>query len=143
LLIDDLHWIDAASDALLGRILDGVRGTRTLVLVNLRPEYDAEWMRRADYNRIALQPLGREAIEELLAALLGHDRSLAAVRARIAERAGGNPFFVEELVQTLVEGAQLVGTPGAYRWAGGAEDPAIPATVQGVLAARIDRLPEA
>jgi adenylate cyclase len=143
LLIDDLHWIDAASDALLGRILDAVRGTRTLVLVNLRPEYDADWMRRADYHRIGLQPLGREAIEELLAALLGHDRSLGPVRARIAERAGGNPFFVEELVQTLVEGAQLVGTPGAYRWAGGAEDPAIPATVQGVLAARIDRLPEA
>jgi adenylate cyclase len=92
---------------------------------------------------VALRPLGREASEELLRALLGSDVSLARLRARIAERAGGNPFFVEELVQSLVEGGELAGAPGAYRWAGGAGEPAIPATVQNVLAARIDRLPEA
>jgi adenylate cyclase len=143
ILIDDLHWIDPASDALLGRLLDGVGGTRTLVLLNFRPEYQADWMRRADYQQVTLRPLGREAVEELLAALLGDDRSLGPARTRIGDRAGGNPFFVEELVQSLVEGGQLAGTPGAYRWAGGAEDPTIPATVQGVLSARIDHLPEA
>src|SRR5262249_10359547 len=143
ILIDDLHWIDPASDALLGRFLDGVGGTRTLVLLNFRPEYQGEWVWRPDYHRVALRALGHEATEELLTALLGTDPSLSPVRARIGERAGGNPFFVEELVQSLVEGGQLAGTPGAYRWAGGAEDPTIPATVQAVLAARIDRLPEA
>jgi class 3 adenylate cyclase/tetratricopeptide (TPR) repeat protein len=143
ILIDDLHWIDPASDALLARVLEGVAGTRTLVLLNFRPEYQAEWMRRADYQQVALRPLGREASEELLTALLGGDPSLVPLRARIAERAGGNPFFVEELVQSLVEGGELAGEAGAYRWAGGAGDPAIPATVQNVLAARIDRLLEA
>ncbi len=142
ILIDDLHWIDPASDALLARLLDGVGGTRTLMLLNFRPEYQAEWMRRADYQQVALRPLGREASEELLTALLGSDGSLARLRARIAERAGGNPFFVEELVQSLVEGGLLTGEAGAYRWSGGAGEPAIPATVQNVLAARIDRLPE-
>src|SRR5262249_46796470 len=134
ILIDDLHWIDPASDALLGRFLDGVGGTRTLVLLNFRPEYQGEWVWRPDYHPVALRPLGHEATEELLTALLGTDPSLAAMRARIGERAGGNPFFVEELVQSLVEGGQLAGTPGAYRWVGGAADPAIPATVQAVLA---------
>src|SRR5262245_14516533 len=143
ILIDDLHWIDPASDALLGHLLDAVGGTRTLVLLNFRPEYQGEWVWRPDYHRVALRPLGHEATEELLTALLGTDPSLAAVRARIGERAGGNPFFSEELVQSLVEAGPLAGTPGAYRWAGGTADPTIPATVQAVLAARIDRLPEA
>jgi class 3 adenylate cyclase/tetratricopeptide (TPR) repeat protein len=143
ILVDDLHWIDPASDALLARFIEGIDGTRTMVLLNFRPEYQAAWMQRAGYHHLPLQPLGREAIEDLLEGLLGNDRSLVAVRARIVERAGGNPFFVEELVQSLVEGGQLTGTRGAYQWAGGTEDPTIPATVQGVLAARIDRLPEA
>jgi adenylate cyclase len=143
ILIDDLHWIDLASDALLGRLIDAVGGTRTLVLLNFRPEYQGEWVWRPDYHRVALRPLGHEAIEELLTALLGTDPSLAAVRARVGERAGGNPFFAEELVQSLVESGQLAGTPGAYRWVGGAADPTIPATVQSVLAARVDRLPDA
>src|SRR5262249_28833476 len=143
ILIDDLHWIDPASDALLGRFLDGVGGTRTLVLLNFRPEYQGERVWRPAYHRVALGPLGQGGTEELLTAPLGTHPSLAAVRAGMGERAGGNPFFAEELVQSLVEGGQLAGTPGASRWAGGAEDPAIPATVQAVLAARIDRLPEA
>src|SRR5262249_26037563 len=143
ILIDDLHWIDPASDALLGRLLHGVGGTRTLVLLNFRPEYQGEWVWRPDYHRVALRPLGHEATEELLTALLGTDPSLPAMRARIGERPGGNPFFVEELVQSLVEGGALAGTPGGYRGVGGAAAPAIPATVQAVLAARIDRLPEA
>src|SRR5262249_29875192 len=142
ILIDDLHWIDPASDALLGRLLDAVGGTRTLVLLNFRPEYQGEWVWRPDYHRVALRPLGHEATEDLLAALLGTDPSLAALRARVGERAGGHPVLLEELGQSLVEGGQLAGTPGAYRWVGGTADPTIPATVQSVLAARIDRLPE-
>jgi class 3 adenylate cyclase/tetratricopeptide (TPR) repeat protein len=143
ILVDDLHWIDPASDALLARVLEGVGGTRTLVLVNHRPEYRAEWMQAAGYQQIELPPLGRDATDELLTGLLGDDPQLGPARARIGERAGGNPFFVEEPVRSLVDGGQLAGAPGAYRWLGGSADPTIPATVQGVIAARIDRLPEA
>src|SRR5262249_48411351 len=102
----------------------------------------ADWFRRADYQQIALRPLGPEAVGELLGALLGRDASLVRVKERIRERAGGNPFFVEELVQSLREAGRLTGTPGSYHCSRGHAGLATPATVQSVLAARIDRLPE-
>jgi len=142
LLIDDLHWIDPASDALLAAVIEVMSGTRTFVLLNFRPEYRAEWMRRADYQQVALRPLGPEAIDELLRALLGDHASLAPLLPRLRERAGGNPFFAEELVQSLVEAGTLGGTKSAYRLEVPVAEPSLPPSVQAVLAARIDRLAE-
>ena len=148
LLIDDLHWIDPASDAFLAPVIEVMSGTRTLFLLNFRPEYRAEWMRRADYQQVALRPLGAEAIEELLRTLLGDHTSLAPLFPRLRERAGGNPFFAEELVQSLVEAGNLAGAKGAYRLdkpvpvAEPVGEPSLPPSVQAVLAARIDRLAE-
>jgi len=146
LLIDDLHWIDAASDALLAGFLAAVVGSRTLLLLNFRPEYTREWMSRADYQQIALRPLGPEATAELLTVLLGADASLAPVTALVAARAGGNPFFAEEIVHALVEQGVLAGVRGAYRLVRPVGEPVgeviIPLTVQAILAARIDRLSE-
>ncbi len=146
LLIDDLQWIDPASDAFLAPVIEAMSGTRTFMLLNFRPEYRAEWMRRADYQQVALRPLGPEAIDELLRALLGDHGSLAPLLPRLGERAGGNPFFAEELVQSLVEAGTLGGTKGAYRLeapiAAPVGEPSLPPSVQAVLAARIDRLAE-
>jgi class 3 adenylate cyclase/tetratricopeptide (TPR) repeat protein len=142
LLIDDLHWIDPGSDAFLAPVIEAMSGTRTLWLLNFRPEYSANWMQRADYQQVALRPLGAEAIEELLRALLGGDTALAPLMARLRERAGGNPFFAEELVQSLVEAGALEGSKGGYRIAAPNAEPALPASVHAVLAARIDRLAE-
>src|SRR5262249_28488345 len=89
-----------------------------------------------------LQPLTAENVNELLQDLLGADRSLAGLAATIRDRTGGNPFFVEETVQTLVEDGSLVGTRGNYRLTRPVANLALPATVQSVLAARIDRLGE-
>ncbi len=139
-LIDDLHWVDPASNAFIARLIPTLPATRTLFLLNFRPEYQADWMRRPDYQQIALRPLGREAVGELLDALLGTDPSLGPLKSQLGTRAGGNPFFVEELVQSLVEVGHVSGSPGAYRLERGAGDVAIPASVHGVLAARIDRL---
>src|SRR5262245_50601583 len=100
-LIEDLHWIDGASEAFLANLIDAVAGTRTLLVVTFRPEYDAAWMRRSYYQRLALRPLGPEAIAELLADRLGTDPSLAELGDRIRARTGGNPFFIEETVQAL------------------------------------------
>ena len=141
-LIDDLHWIDPASDAFLAPVIEAMSGTRTLWLLNFRPEYRAEWMGRADYQQVALRPLGPEAIDELLQALLGDHASLAPLLPRLRERAGGNPFFAEELVQSLVEAGTLGGTKGAYHLAASVTEPALPPSVHAVLAARIDRLAE-
>jgi class 3 adenylate cyclase/tetratricopeptide (TPR) repeat protein len=139
-LMDDLHWIDAESDAFIAQLIESVVATRTLLLTNFRPEYQAPWMGRSDYHQLPLLPLGSEASDELLRELLGQDPALHALRERIRERADGNPFFTEELVHSLVEGGGLEGERGAYRLAGDVADLMLPPTVHSVLAARIDRL---
>jgi class 3 adenylate cyclase/tetratricopeptide (TPR) repeat protein len=142
LFLDDAHWIDESSDAFVAEIADVVPGTRTMLLLNFRPEYSAEWMARPSYQQLPLHPLGSEAIDELLASLLGGDPSLAGLPALIRERSGGNPFYIEEIVQSLAESGSLTGTPGGYRLAAPVERLDVPQTVHGILAARIDRLPE-
>jgi class 3 adenylate cyclase/tetratricopeptide (TPR) repeat protein len=143
LLLEDLHWFDQASDEYIENVVVEVAsGNRTLLLLNFRPEYQASWMRRSYYRQLPLQPLGVEAIRELFADLIGTDPSLDRLTELIRERTGGNPFFIEEIVQSLAETGALVGTRGAYRLITPAKEVGLPATVQSVLAARIDRLPE-
>ncbi len=142
LLLEDLHWFDTHSEAFLAELIPSYPGTRTLVLANFRPEFSASWMRHSYYRQISLQPLPPEAVEVLLGALVGPDPSLTPLREHVTERTGGNPFFIEEVVRGLVEDGSLAGDPGAYRLTRALAKVRVPATVQAVLAARIDRLPE-
>ncbi len=142
LLLEDLHWLDGASEAWLRDWVDAVSGTHSLLLVNYRPEYRAEWMARSHVQQIALAPLGAEAIRELLGDLLGADPSTAGLADAIYTRSGGNPFFAEEIVRSLVESGQLHGERCRYRLVTPIEKLAVPGSVQALLAARIDRLPE-
>jgi len=141
-LIEDLHWIDGGSEAWLAEWVDAIGGAAGLLLVNFRPEYHADWMQKSYYRQLPLAPLGREAIRELLNDLLGTDPSIAGLAETIHQRTGGNPFFAEEVVQSLIESAQLEGAKGRYRLVTPVEELAIPSTVQSLLAARIDRLAE-
>jgi adenylate cyclase len=143
-IVEDLHWVDRASEVLLGELLDSVEGTQTLAIVNFRPEYEPAWTGPPDYHRIALGPLGPAGTAELLHDLAGDDPSLDGLAELIHERTAGNPFFIEEIVRELAESGGLAGKRGAYRLAKPVEDAGVPASVQTVLAARIDRLrPEA
>jgi predicted ATPase/DNA-binding IscR family transcriptional regulator len=99
-------------------------------------------MQKSYYQQMPLLPLGPEAIAELLRDLLGTGPSVTSLGSRIRERTGGNPFFIEEMVQALAEAGSLEGTRGAYRLVRPAAELRLPATVEAVLAARIDRLPE-
>jgi adenylate cyclase len=141
-MIEDLHWLDDASAELLEHIVDARAGSHSLLLLNFRPEYRAEWMQCSWYRQVPLTPLGVEAIGELLADLLGRDPTVAALAGPVHRRTGGNPFFTEEVAQSLIETGHLEGTRGAYRLVTPVETLEVPATVQAVLAARIDRLPE-
>jgi class 3 adenylate cyclase/tetratricopeptide (TPR) repeat protein len=141
-LIEDLHWMDGASEAWLEQWVDAIAGTQNLLIVNFRPEYRAEWMQRSSYQQLSLLPLGADAVRELLAALLGSHPSLAELVDRIFAHTAGNPFFVEEVVRSLAESGGLEGEAGAYRLRGAVDQLAIPPTVHAVLAARIDRLAE-
>src|SRR5438309_615561 len=110
-------------------------------LGNYRPEYQHSWGSKTYYTQLRLDPLPPVSAEEFLQALLGDDASLKPLTPLLIARTEGNPFFLEESVHTLVETGVLVGEPGAYRLAQALPTIQIPATVQAVLAARIDRLP--
>ena len=140
IFLDDLHWIDPGSDAFLAHAVAAVQNTRTLYLVNFRPEYRADWMRKPYYQQVALLPFGSDATREMLADLLGAGASVQGLPARMHQRTGGNPFFIEEVVQSMVESGRLTGTRGNYQLVGSLDAVEIPATVQTVLASRIDRL---
>jgi predicted ATPase/class 3 adenylate cyclase len=143
-VIEDLHWIDEGSAELLGELFAAVEGTPTLVVVNFRPEYEKTWTGPPDYHEIALEPLGAGDTAEMLRDLAGEDASLDGLAELLHARTAGNPFFVEEIVRELAESGRLEGERGGYRLAGPVEDVGVPASVQTVLAARIDRLgPEA
>jgi class 3 adenylate cyclase/tetratricopeptide (TPR) repeat protein len=141
-LLEDLHWFDGASDAFLETMVESHPGTRNVLLLNFRPEYQARWMGRSYYQQLPLQPLGPEAIRALLDGQLGGDPSVAGLRDLVHERTRGNPFFIEELLQSLVEKGQLTGARGAFRLTAPLEALEVPASVQALLAARIDRLRE-
>jgi class 3 adenylate cyclase/tetratricopeptide (TPR) repeat protein len=141
-LVEDLHWLDAASEAFLEQWSAAIAGARGLLLVTTRPEYHAAWTQESHCHELPLAPLGREATSELLGDLLGEDPSLAGLVDTIHERSAGNPFFTEEIVRSLVESRQLEGTRGKYRLLAPVGKISVPETVQSILAARIDRLPE-
>jgi tetratricopeptide (TPR) repeat protein len=141
LVIEDLHWLDSESQALLDELVESLPGASTALLVNYRPEYTHAWGNRSHYTQLRIDALGQAGAEELLAALLGADASIRPLTALLIERTEGNPFFLEESVRTLVETGVLVGERGAYRLVRAVEEIRVPATVQAVLAARIDRLP--
>ena len=105
------------------------------------PEYQHGWGSKTYYTQLRLDPLPPASADEFLQALLGDDPSLAPLKPLLIARTEGNPFFLEESVRTLVETGVLVGEPGAYRLARPLDGLQVPATVQAVLAARIDRLP--
>ncbi len=143
-IIEDLHWIDEASEGLVGDLLGSVEGARMLAIVNFRPEYEPPWTGPPDYGLISLAALGPDNTRELLRDLAGEDPSLDGLGEAIHERTAGNPFFIEEIVRELAETGHLEGQRGAYRLVRPVEDVGVPTTVQTVLAARIDRLgPEA
>jgi len=138
---ENLHWIDTETQAVLDSLVDSLPTARVLLLVNYRPEYEHTWGSKTYYTQLRLDPLPPTSAQILLQALLGDDAELAPLKNALIERTEGNPFFLEESVRTLVESQILAGEPGAYRLAQTPLPMQVPATVQAVLAARVDRLP--
>jgi DNA-binding NtrC family response regulator/tetratricopeptide (TPR) repeat protein len=140
LLFEDLHWVDAGTQACLDRLVEAVPTTRILLLVNYRPEYRHGWGNKTYYRQLPIDPLPPPTSGVLLDALLGGDASLAPVKRLVIERTEGNPFFIEESVRSLVETGVLAGEHGAYQVAQMVSELNAPATVDSLLSARIDRL---
>jgi tetratricopeptide (TPR) repeat protein len=141
LVFEDLHWIDSETQAFLDSLVESLPTARLLLLVTYRPEYQHGWGSKTYYTQLRLDPLPPASADAFLQTLLGCDPSLEPLKKLLIERTEGNPFFLEESVRTLVETQVLVEESGAYRLAHALPTIHVPATVQAVLAARIDRLP--
>ena len=139
-VFEDLHWIDAETQAFLDGLVESLPAARLLLLVNYRPEYQHSWSSKTCYRQLRIEALPPESADELLTGLLGDDPGLEPLKKLLIERTGGNPFFLEESVRTLVETKALAGERGAYRVAAASQSFQIPATAQAILASRIDRL---
>ena len=140
-IFEDLHWIDEATQEFLNLLADSLGTAKFLLLVNYRPEYSHHWGSETYYTQLRLDPLGKESAEEMLTALLGDGIEAAPLKRLIIEKTEGNPFFMEEMVQVLLDEAALVRDGTAVRLTGPLGELKIPPTVQRILAARIDRLP--
>src|SRR4029077_2899095 len=138
-IFEDLHWIDEQTQAFLNLLADSIGTTKILLLVNYRPEYSHQWGSKTYYTQLRLDPLGKESAEEMLSALLGDGAELAPLKRVIIEKTEGNPFFIEEMVQALFDEGALVRN-GVVKVARSLAQLRLPSTVQGILAARIDRL---
>ena len=141
LVLEDLQWVDSETQALLDGLVESLPTARLCLLIDYRPEYQHAWGNKAAYSQLRLDSLPPESAHALLHSLLGHDPELQRLKALLIERTEGNPFFLEETVQTLAETGALVGERGAHRLARPIDAVEVPASVQAVLAARIDRLP--
>ena len=140
LIFEDLHWIDDETQALLNVLADSIGTAKLLLLVNYRPEYSHQWNSKTYYTQLRLDPLGKESADEMLSALLGEGAEVRPLKRLIIERTEGNPFFMEETVQVLLDEGALV-RDGTVRLTKALGELKIPPTVQAILAARIDRLP--
>lgn len=140
-IFEDLHWTDSETQALLESLVESLPTARIMLLVDYRPEYQHGWGGKTYYLQLRIDPLPPESAGQLLGALLGQDHTLEPLKRVLVERTEGNPFFLEESVQSLVETEVLVGERGTYRMAKAPGQWHIPAIVQAILAARIDRLP--
>jgi class 3 adenylate cyclase len=140
-IFEDLHWVDDESQTFLSLLADSIANAKILMLVNYRPEYSHQWGSKTYYTQLRLDPLGKENADEMLTALVGDDTNVRPLKRLIIERTEGNPFFMEESVQVLLDEGALVRDGATARLTKPLGELKIPPTVQAILAARIDRLP--
>ena len=142
IIIEDLHWLDEASQDFLETWIAAVEGTSVLMVLTFRPDWSLP-SRPAWYRELALPELGLGEVGQVIRDLIGDGPGLDQVVAHVAERSDGNPFFAEELILSLAQSGVLLGERGRYRLApSGWQNPTLPTTVEAVIGARIDLLPD-
>jgi class 3 adenylate cyclase len=142
LVVEDLHWIDPHSEEVLRALLEGMAAAPLAVLLTYRPGYLPPFGDRTYHTRISLRALPRSQTAAVVDGVLQAREVPAEIHRLIAEKAEGNPLFIEELAKSLVEEGTLAPAEGGYRLTRPVQELAVPDTIQGVITARIDRLPE-
>ncbi|OJZ69044.1 cyclase [Mycobacterium paraffinicum] len=139
-VIEDAHWIDEVSDSMVAEFLTVIPRTPSMVLITYRPDYSGRLASVPGAQTISLSPLSESEAAALLDELLGPDPSVVGIKALVSERAGGNPFFAQEIVRELAERGVLEGDRGGFTCGTDLAEVTVPATLQATIAARIDRL---
>ena len=142
LAVEDLHWMDKTSEEFLGYLIGWLTNTPILLLLLYRPEYNHPWGSKSYYTKIGLDQLGTQSSSELVKAILEEGEAAPELTQLILNRAAGNPLFMEEFTHTLLENGAIEKKDEKYVLSGKASDIQVPDTIQGIIAARLDRLEE-
>jgi class 3 adenylate cyclase/tetratricopeptide (TPR) repeat protein len=142
LVIEDLHWIDKTSEEFLDYLIGWLANTPILLILLYRPEYTQRWASKSYYNNLGLDQLTIPASAELVQSILGEGKIVPEIRALILGKASGNPLFMEELTHTLLENGSIKRTGNQYVLSQKGLNLQVPDSIQGIIAARIDRLEE-
>ena len=140
--IDDAHWIDKMSEALFTYLARSILDQRILMLSAYRSEGSPSWAQGAHYQRLGVETLSSKSSVRLVRNMLRVPALEPKLEEKIVEKAEGNPFFVEEIVRELVDRGDIVKSGDQYICSRPIEQCEIPNTIQGMLAARMDRLSE-
>ncbi|WP_061499884.1 adenylate/guanylate cyclase domain-containing protein [Ramlibacter tataouinensis] len=142
ILVEDMHWLDEASEEFVAALIEAITSTRTLVVLNYRTSYRSPWAARDNFREIEVTELSAADTDAIVRELISYRREFQDIAQLVAKRSGGNPFFAEELVRAIAERGVLSGDPGHFGNGIDSVERALPATVQAVIGARIDRLGE-
>ena len=142
-IVEDLHWIDPASEEFLRVLADSIPATRSLLVFTYRPGYRHALGDRSYHTRVAIQVLSSQEMEEMAGSVLERATLPDSLRELVARKAEGNPFFVEEVTKSLLEEGVIRITNGSVELTRELDDVSVPDSIQDILMARIDRLPEA
>jgi len=139
MILEDMQWVDSETHAAMSAMVEALPPF-VLVACTYRPEYADQWTAHPGFTLVRVDALEASATDLLLDALLGTDPALGPIKRLVAERANGNPLFLEECVASLVDTGALEGPPGAYRFTRPTLSLEVPPTVRATIASRIDRL---
>lgn len=140
LAVEDIHWIDKTSEEFLNYFTGWLANTPIMLLLLYRPEYTHPWGSKSFYTKVGLDQLGTTSSGELVKAILEEGEAAPELRQLILNRAAGNPLFMEEFTHTLLENGSIERKDQKYVLSGKASDIQVPDTIQGIIAARMDRL---
>jgi class 3 adenylate cyclase/tetratricopeptide (TPR) repeat protein len=142
LVFEDLHWIDESSEEVLKYLLEGILGARVLLIFTYRPEFIHTWGGKSYHSQINLNRLSNRESLTMAKHLLGTDKIEDALEEFILDKTDGIPFFIEELLKSLGDLNIIEQNDGSYRIAQDIQSVTIPATIEDVIMARVDSLPE-
>jgi len=142
IVIEDLHWIDRTSEDFLSYLIGWLAGARILLVLIYRPEYTHQWGSKSYYSQVRVDQLSTGTSAELVKSILEEGEMVSELRELILSRAAGNPLFMEEFTHSLLENGSIQRKDNQFVLSRKASDIHVPDTIQGIIAARMDRMEE-